>query len=151
MIRPKVLTAILAFSLTGCQTAAPPSGPPYLLHADVKQVMKWILDPATDAIWGSAGTIITAEGRTELAPTTDESWDRVRSNAVIVVETANLLMLPGRARGPEWIASARALGQAGVLAMQAAEAKAPDALFDAGGKLYVACVGCHDRYWPADD
>lgn len=145
------LTApLLAALLSGCSyptSGTPGTPPPYEPIADVRQTMEWILEPAADVIWDSAGTIITAEGRTELAPTTDEGWDNVRKHAAIVAETGNLLMLPGRAAGADWIASARFLQTTGKRAMAAAEARDADALFEAGGQLYQACVACHAQYW----
>ena len=143
----------LAVLPLGCSTpGTPDAAPPYEPVADVRQTMLWLLEPAADVIWDSAGTIITAEGRTELAPTTDAGWENVRRHAVIVAETGNLLMLPGRAAGPDWIAYARDLQRTGRLAMAAAEARDADALFEAGGQLYQACVACHAQYWlPAGD
>ena len=143
---------LLALTLqSGCDPATEPpndpvSSPPYQPITNVRQTMDWILDPATDVIWESAGTIITAEGRTELAPTTDEGWERVRNHAAIVAETGNLLMMPGRAVGPDWIEYAQGLNAAGRLAMEAAEAHDADALFDAGGHLYRVCLACHRQY-----
>jgi hypothetical protein len=141
---------LLAVLLSGCSSShargTPDTAPPYETIADVRQTMEWILEPAADVIWDSAGTIITAEGRTELAPTTDEGWQNVRKHAVIVAETGNLLMLPGRAAGADWIAYARDLQRTGRLAMAAAEARDADALFEAGGQLYQACVACHAQY-----
>ncbi|MEN8161526.1 MAG: hypothetical protein ABFS41_15765 [Myxococcota bacterium] len=113
----------------------------------VRDTMNWILLPAADVLWDSAGTIITADGSTELAPTTDEGWEAVRRNAALVAESGNLLMIPGRAEGPDWVAYARSLHASGRLAMAAAEARDADALFDAGGAVYQACVACHTHYW----
>ncbi len=140
--------SLAAALLSACSYAAPPYEP----VADVRQTMQWILDPAADVIWDSAGTIITAEGRTELAPTTAEGWDKVRKHAVIVAETGNLLMLPGRSAGADWDAYARSLHASGKQALAAADARDADALFEAGGQLYQACVACHAQYWvPAGD
>ena len=148
MAHRAALTAFLVLAFSGCRTAPVSEAPqPYRSYLDAREVMKWILDPATDVIWDSAGTIITAEGRIELAPTSDEDWERVRANAAIVAEAGNLLMFPGRAKGPAWVGYAKALSGAGELAMRAAEMKDADQLFDAGGQLYVACVACHDQYW----
>jgi len=115
--------------------------------------MQWIVEPAAERIWDSAGTIITAEGRTELAPTTDAGWDDVLEHATILAEAANLLMLPGRGpAGPDWIAYARGLHTTARQALAAAEARDADALFEAGGRIYEACVACHAQYWlPAAD
>lgn len=108
--------------------------------------MLWILDPATDVIWDSAGTIVTAEGETDLSPTTEAGWEKVRNHAATVAESGNLLMLPGRTRGPAWNAYSQALVAAGQRAMFAAEARDADALFDAGGQLYVVCRSCHAHF-----
>ena len=147
---------LLAALLSGCGTRQlSPRGeaaPAYEPITDVRQTMAWILMPAAEVIWDSAGTIITAEGQTELAPTTPEGWDNVRNHAAIVAETGNLLMMPGRAAGADWNAYARGLHASGRQALAAAEARDADALFEAGGEIYQACVACHARYWlPAKD
>lgn len=131
--------------VAGCESPAPAT--PYEPIVSVRDTMNWILLPAADVLWDSAGTILTAEGRTELAPTTPEGWETVRRSAAIVAESGNLLMIPGRSEGPDWIAYSRSLHAAGRLAMAAAEARDADALFDAGGAVYQACVACHTRYW----
>lgn len=149
-----VIFALALAPLFSCGEAPMPaapavqeSGPAYESIANVKQVMQWVLDPAADFIWDSAGTIITAEGRTELAPTTDEGWAKVRDHAAIVAESGNLLMMPGRAAGSDWIEHARGLQLAAKHAMEAAEAQDADALFDAGGEIYVVCRSCHSQFW----
>jgi hypothetical protein len=124
-----------------------PGQPPYHAAADVHQMMAWIVDPAADVIWDAAGTIITAEGSEELAPTTDKGWAKVQRAAAILTESGNLLMMPGRAAGEDWIAWSRQLVDTGKSAMQAAAARDADALFDAGGRIYQVCKGCHDQYW----
>ena len=149
-----ILVAGIAIAfLSGCGSGAnstpsspPDSGPVYRPVTDVKQTMEWILDPAVDVIWDSAGAIITAEGETDLAPTTDEGWEQVRNSAAVVAETGNLLMIPGRTAGPNWVGYAQALTVAGKAAMAAAEAHDADALFDAGGQLYQVCLACHAQY-----
>ena len=112
----------------------------------MKQFMVWVLDPAADAIWESAGFVMTAQGERSLAPTTKPGWLRVEKGAVLVAESGNLLRLPGRAAGPDWIESAKALVDAGREALLAAQKRDADALFDAGGEVYQACRSCHDRY-----
>ena len=108
--------------------------------------MEWILDPAADAVWDSAGYIGTAEGEIDLSPKTDQAWDRVRNGAAIVAESGNLLLMPGRSVGANWDAYAQQLTASGEKAMVAAETRNPDALFDAGGLIYQACRGCHSEY-----
>ncbi len=154
-----MLRALLAvFALTLASGCAPggrpppePSGqaqraPAYRPVVDLRQTMEWILDPAVDVIWDSAGFIITAEGETDLAPTTDAGWEHVRNSAAVVAEAGNLLMMPGRSAGSDWDAFARALTGGGEAAIAAAEARDASALFDAGGQIYQVCRGCHEQY-----
>jgi hypothetical protein len=147
------LCALLCAGAASAESAdAAPAGntqgqPPYHAATDNHQVMMWIVDPAADVIWDSAGTIITADGSTELAPTTDKGWAKVQRAAAILTESGNLLMMPGRAAGEDWIDWSRQLVDTGKVAMQAAEARDADALFDAGGRIYQVCRGCHNQYW----
>lgn len=41
----------------------------------------------------------------------------------------------------------QALVDAGAIALKAAEAKNPDALFEAGGQVYALCQRCHSQNW----
>jgi hypothetical protein len=109
--------------------------------------MEFVLDPAADMIWDSAGYIITAEGEQDLQPTTDEGWLAVQHSAVVVAETGNLLMMPGRARDDkDWIEISQGLVDVGMRAKAAAEAHDADALFEAGGQIYRVCTSCHQIY-----
>jgi hypothetical protein len=161
-MRRTLVMAIAMASLSGCSSGSTsrvgtdrpslsPNGtsdaPAFRPVADVRQTMLWILDPAADVIWDSAGAIITAEGETDLSPTTDAGWQNVRNNAAVVAETGNLLMMPGRGTGgPKWAIYAQALTAAGEVAMAAADAQDADALFDAGGEIYQVCRACHAEY-----
>ena len=141
-------------ALTACGSKEPPpaataapSGPEYLVVADVKQTMNWILDPSSDVIWGAVGTIITQEGQKELVPETDEQWTAIRDAAAMVAESGNLLLMPGRARDQgDWAKHAHDLTKAAQAAIAAAEAKDKDSLFTAGGDIYLVCTACHEQY-----
>lgn len=138
---------LIVLGLIGCTQPEEIKPVPYKLTGDVKHIMQWVLDPAADLIWDSAGSIITAEGTEELAPTTEEGWLAVQHSAVVVAETANLLIMPGRARDDQdWQEISLAMVDVGMRARAAAEAKDSDALFEAGGELYRVCVSCHSRY-----
>jgi hypothetical protein len=140
-----IITALLL--LTACGRQPPPPATPYQPVTDIHHTMELILDPATYVIWDSAGTIITAEGEQELAPTTDEGWHKVEQAAAVVAESGNLLMMPGRALGDDWVRYSGDLVEAGKLALQAAQDQDSDALFDAGGEMYQVCLACHNQYW----
>ncbi len=136
---------LVVLALSACEP--PPPEIPFKPITNVKETMEWILDPAADVLWASAGTIITIDESRELAPTTDEGWDHVRNNAAAVAEAGNLLMMPSRAKdNADWMEFSRALVDMGVLAMKAADAQDSDALFDAGAKLYSVCTACHQAY-----
>jgi hypothetical protein len=154
-IRLCVLAAaqIGVLALFGCDSSPPPAAPaaapatPFNALLDMKQLMNWVIDPATDVVWASVGTIVTSEGKQEIAPRTDEDWTAVRNSAATVAEAANLLMLPGRALNQDdWMARARKLSETAVEAMRAAEVKDTEALFTAGGDIYQACSECHAKY-----
>jgi hypothetical protein len=156
-----LMAATLGVLLSACTEQAPPTDSkqtpqsvaqqPYQVVTNIHQTMAWILDPAADVIWGSAGTIITAQGSEELAPTTDEGWAEVVNAAAVLTEAGNLLMMPGRAAGDDWIEYSRGLVDAGQLALQAAQAQDSDALFDAGGRIFQVCKACHAQYWVETD
>ncbi len=149
-MRTKTLVTLsMALLLVACANEQPPvqEAPPYQIVTDIRQTMEWVLDPAVDVIWDSAGTIISAEGRTELAPTTDDGWSRVIFAAATLAEAGNLLMLPGRSLGDDWQEYAAGLTEASKLALTAAQARDADALFDAGGRIYQVCRACHNQYW----
>ena len=71
---------------------------PYRPTGDVKHTMNLVLDPAADVIWGSAGFIMTEAGTQDLAPTTEEGWLALQHSAMVVAESGNLLMMPGRSK-----------------------------------------------------
>ena len=120
---------------------------------DMHDTMTWFLDPAADVIWNSAGFVLTAEGETPLAPTTDDGWARVRHSAVVVAEGGNLLLLPHMlpdaaddAGTEAWVEFAQGMRRIGTEAVAAVDARDADALFEVGGHLYNVCLACHQVY-----
>jgi len=122
--------------------------PPFKPVASVKQLMQATIDPAADVLFEAVGTIITASGVEEIAPKNDEEWTTVRNNALTLAESGNLLLIGDRARDQgDWSKMSRALVEVAVVALKAAEAKNPEALFEAAGEVYGVCQQCHSRYW----
>ena len=140
------LSAFLIFFITAC---APQ--PVFKPVASVKQLMEATIDPAADVLWESVGTVVTLKGVEEIAPKNDEEWATVRNSALTLAEAGNLLMIGDRARDKgDWIKMSQALVDVGVVALKAAEAKNPEALFEAGGQVYEVCRSCHIKYWKDD-
>ena len=152
---PRVLSvisaAVAALLLVGCNPppAAPSvaAPPPYNTSLSLKQVMEWVVDPAADAVWESVAIIITEKGENHKAPKTDEDWLKVTAGAATLVESGNLLMMQGRKRDDaKWIAAAKRLSDAAVVALKAAEKKDVAVLFDSGATIFNACSACHAAY-----
>ncbi len=113
--------------------------------------MDWILDPHADVIWASAGSVVTAEGTQDLAPTTEEGWVTVRNAAATIAEFSNLLMMPEHARERAgWVEIAQGLQATAVQLINAADHHDADAVFNYGGQLYDVCVSCHQIYLETD-
>jgi hypothetical protein len=133
----------LGFGLTACGGAPPP----LRLHADVKQIMAAIVDPAADVVWESVGTIDTIEGTEHIRPQDDQEWTETAHAAWVVTEAANALMIGNRPRDAgDWMTFAQDLADNGLRAARAAEAHDAEALFTAGGDMYLACTACHAKY-----
>ena len=132
-----------------------------------------IIDPEADVLWNAVATIVSIEGTEEREPRTDEEWTAVQRSAIQLVEATNLLRVPGRlvARHGEksenprielepetiqkliaddpttWASLVDRLHDAAVPALNAANAKNPKGLFDAGDRIEHACEACHQHYW----
>jgi hypothetical protein len=125
------------------------SGPAFNTALDVTEIMNLVLEPASDILWDSGGWVLDASGYEELYPTTDEGWAYVRAQAAVVVESGNMLALPGRAEDNDaWMIYAEGLSEAGILAMEAAAAQNEEDFFQAGAQLYSVCTACHQAYNP---
>ena len=121
----------------------------YNIQLDTQQIMSLVLEPASDILWDSAGWVMDAAGYEDLYPTTDEGWDFVRAQAAIVVESGNMLALPGRAEDSDaWMIYSEGLSEAGLLAMKAAAEQNEEDFFQAGAQLYSVCTACHQAYNP---
>ena len=136
------VSAVLVFA------AACARQPAFKPVASVQQLMQATIHPASEVVFEAVGTVVSASGVEEIAPKNDEEWTNVRNNALTLAEAGNLLMIGNRARDKgDWMKLSQALVDVGVVALKAAEAKNPQALFEAGGEVYEVCQRCHTRYW----
>ena len=149
--RLPALLAVAAATVSLASCASEETGPRFREIAGVRLLMASMIEPAADHIWASAGTIITAEETIEIRPETDEDWFRVRNSAVAVAEAGNLLMMDRRRMDDgDWVAWCRQMIDAGDAAMQAADARDVQGIFDTGEQIYFSCAGCHAQYWAND-
>jgi len=134
-----VLLASFLLLTSGCTVAKPPEPPSaFRPVASVSQIMKAVVVPSSDVLFG-----VAAE-----APKDDAGWTAVQNNAVMLMESGNLLMIPGRAKDQEgWLKASQALVEAGMKAFKAAEAKNVDELVMASDLVYNTCEGCHNTYY----
>jgi len=105
----------------------------------MSDLMVKIIYPASDAIF-----YITTR-----TPATEAEWGELQGKALALAESANLLMMPGRARDRDrWMEDAKLLLDAGRAAYRAARAKDAAALDALNDQLYTSCTSCHQHYRP---
>jgi hypothetical protein len=146
---PRVRLVCAALAIAGLAACGGPPPAAYKPIADVKQMMQGIVDPSADGVWESVATIFTKAGTEERRPRTAKEWAAVRSHAMTLAESGNLLMMPGRAKdGGDWMTFAQELIDTSAVALRAAEAKDVDGLLNVGGQIDEVCERCHKKYWP---
>lgn len=136
----------LAAAAVMAQTASPatpkqpaPERPPTRNVGSMSDLMVKIIYPASDALF-------YIESRT---PKTDAEWTTLEGQALMVAESANLLMLPGRARDQkQWMADSILMLEAGAAAVKAAKAKDVEAIAALSDQLMESCTSCHKNYRP---
>ena len=165
--------AIAALLLLPACAKAPAATPDRL--ASVQEIMASMVDPAADSLWDSVGSTLTPAGYVDRRPTSEKDWQAVRHWAVTLAEAPNLLVMSGRkvahpgatlddadVKGIEpptaiqaaidkdpaaFALRAKGLQDAARQAIAAVDARNPQALLDAGGRLDAACEACHLQYW----
>ena len=136
---------VLPILLAGCAPDATEQR--FTPVASLQDLMITVVDPAADVYWDAVGWIIDASGTTEIRPGSPEEWEAVRNAAYQVAESGNLMMMEGRAVDePEWTVFSQALISVGRRAIEAAEARDEQGVFDVGAEIYAVCTGCHATY-----
>src|SRR3954468_14913690 len=143
--QPPSPAASASQGLSPAATASQPPPPPASASqggrmqaaSTMSELMVKIIYPASDAIF----YITTRE------PKTEAEWGELQGKALAVAESANLLMMPGRARDQDrWMDDARLMLEAGRAAFRAAKAKDVAALDALNDQLYTSCTSCHQHY-----
>jgi len=170
--------------------ATPPSSetptPTQVLWGDmkpivsVKELMRYMIDPASDNIFDAVKIVQTKTGSVERLPKTEEDWEKLRIGAVTLAEGVYLLKVPRRfapagdnndnTTGPDateltpaqieakrakdpvlWNAKIEALRNVGLEVLEIVKTKKTDQLWEASYDLDQACESCHIQYWYPGD
>jgi hypothetical protein len=131
---------LLALSLLAVMLfaqAPQPAGPQSI--GTMKELMLDVIYPTSDQIF----YVSRNEKKTE------KDWTEIRQSALVLAESANLLMADNRARDKErWMQDAKLLWDVGDKAYKAAKVKDEGALEALNADLYEACQSCHVHYRP---
>jgi hypothetical protein len=134
-----------------------------------------MIDPAADYMWEAVMTVVTVNGTEEHQPRTDEEWSEFRRQAIILTESANLLLVKNRRVAHEgkvledhgtpgnltaeqaqqaidtdrasFDAFAKALREVGAALIKAADDRNVQAILDNGAALDEVCESCHLKFW----
>ena len=178
----QLLAILLAgTALSACDKSAAPEPPPastasaFKPTAGIQDIMAELIEPSAEFVWESVSSTVTAEGVEEKQPRTDEEWAEVRRHALILTESANLLVVEGRHVAREgkqlddhgtpgnltleqveqaiakdrasFVAFSQALHAVGASLLQAADAKDVQAIMTHGETLDEVCESCHLKFW----
>jgi hypothetical protein len=152
MTRIRFIPGVVVAVVIGCVAASPSISedsapvPPFQAHVDMKTFMEHVLSPAARIIWKVNGLLIDEKGEHDLSPKSDDDWEQVVSGAATLAEATNALMIPGRARDPDWNRYVRKLADAADKAYRAAEAHDLKSVSEVSDQLDEICAACHRHY-----
>lgn len=130
------MRAIGLILLAGAAMAQAPS---YQNVGSMSQLMINIIYPTSDALFYIERT----------APKTDVDWNIIRNQALMLAESGNLLLMPGRARDQdEWVKDTRIMIDVSTKAFKAAQAKDMEGIVALSEDLANSCIKCHLKYRP---
>jgi hypothetical protein len=145
----------------------------------VKELMRGMIDPASDYIFDAVKIETTKKGTVEKLPKTDEDWERLRIGATTIAEGVYLLKVKrpfapsgdeNNSTGPDaselspaqiqakvekdpvlWNAKIEALRNVGLEVLEIVKKKNTAELWEASYNLDQACESCHLQYWYPGD
>lgn len=148
---------------------------PYKPTATFQEIMDSVLDFSSDYIWKAVSSTTDMKGLHTMQPRTDEQWHEFRRRAILLVEAANLIVVPGRrvANGDKTVEDkqplevvkiqqrldsqhdqlagfASALREVSLKLLDATDKRDVAAITDLGGTLDEVCESCHKVFWYPD-
>ena len=115
--------------------------------ASMKEIMNGMVTPASDAVFAAVSTSVTKQGTEEKAPKDDAEWQALANKAAMLVEAGNLMLVDGRLKDKgDWVKLTQAYIDASKVALDAARAHKPDAIYASGEAIDKSCDACHEKY-----
>ncbi|MES1988527.1 MAG: cytochrome c [Pseudomonadota bacterium] len=174
------LTLTIMVGLVACtqqKTEVVKAESPFRPLVTVQEVMASIVDPNIDPIWNSVSTVSTKEGTVDKQPQTDEEWKVLKNHALTLLEVPNLLVIEGRKAAADNASTSSHSSELTTAEVQkgidtnrsdfnqhahdlqdaikqviiAIDAKNPEELVKAGGKVDQVCEQCHKQFWYPND
>ena len=152
MIGARFLPVVLAAVVIAGAVASPSMSeeaapmPPFQAYVDLKTFMQHVLTPAATIIWRVNAVVIDEEGEHDLSPKSDADWEKIVSGAATLAEATNALLIPQRARDPQWNFYVKNLAAAANKAYLAAEARDLKSIAEVSDRLDGICAACHRHY-----
>lgn len=162
--------ALFVFVLGGIVAAQAPKpaaakAPASRPDGNMLQLMRGIVFPNANLIFDAQtrdpAAPVAPHARTETSTATEtfsnlyKGWESVENAAVALIESADLVMKPGRVCGngvpvpvgrADWVKFSEGLRTAGRSALAAARAKDRDRMVDIAGEITEMCGACHVVY-----
>lgn len=133
-------------------TNAPADATPYYTALPLKQFMSEVMSHAASEVWKRQGYISDAKGLRSLFPKNAEEWKEAENASLLLAETTNILLIPGRRVNEQlWIDGVAAVRNNALKLAASARKKDENAFMEAGSELNEACYTCHKRYAPGVD
>jgi cytochrome c556 len=134
-----VVVSLCAILLAAVAKAQAPTPVTFHPVGNMSQLMIDIIYPTSDALF-----YVDRD-----TPKTQRDWNTLRTQALTLAESGNLLMMEGRARDQEnWIKDSQVMADIGAKAYKAAQAKDLDGIRALNDSLSDACIQCHLQYRP---
>jgi hypothetical protein len=130
----------------------PTDATPYYTALPLKQFMSDVMSHAAGEVWKRQGYISDAKGLRSLFPKNAEEWKEAENASLLLAETTNVLLIPGRrVDDQQWIAGVAAVRDNALKLAASARKRDENAFMQAGSELNDACYSCHKRYAPNVD
>jgi len=173
-MRRTVLTLSFVLVVGGLSLTAQtsPTSAAQEVHANLNQLMRGVLYPAANVVFSpqfeNPADVKFATGKdpsmaTDPLMSVFGGWQAVENASLALVESANLLLMPGRVcsngtpvpiTDPTWTTFVQEIRDAGLKALKAAQAKDQEKIVELSATVDASCSHCHrkwrDRRTPAN-